>query len=102
MHPVWLEGRTVFSLGVDWANHASDDEKKRAKELLVQVTLDLKKIVGSGGGTYINEANPYEPDWKNVFWGSNYEKLLEVKKRIDPKNLMICNRCAGTDVVYEP
>jgi hypothetical protein len=58
--------------------------------------------VGSDGGTYINEANPYEPDWKNAFWGPNYDKLLEIKKRVDPKNLMVCNRCVGTDILYEP
>ena len=88
-------------MGVDWTNEATNEQKKRRKEQLVEVSRELGKIVG-GGGTYLNEANPYEPDWKNVFWGSNYEALLKVKRRIDPKNLMACNRCVGTDIIYEP
>ena len=59
-------------------------------------------MVGPNGGTYTNEANPYEPYWKEAFWGSNYKKLLKIKKRIDPKNLLTCNRCVGTDIVLQP
>jgi hypothetical protein len=59
-------------------------------------------VAGLGGGTYVNEANPYEPNWEEAFWGSNYEKLLKVKRRIDPENLLTCNRCVGTDIVLQP
>ena len=89
-------------MGVDWANQANSTEKARLRKQLVEVSLELEAIVGRDGGTYINEANPYEPDWKNAFWGPNYEKLLEIKQRIDPENLMVCNRCVGADIVYEP
>jgi hypothetical protein len=102
VHPVWARGRTVFSLGVDWSNDASAAEKKYRKEQLIQASLGLEAIVGADGGTYVNEANPYEPHWQEAFWGSNYERLLKVKQRIDPGNLMVCNRCVGTDIVYEP
>ncbi len=102
VHPVWADARTVFSLGLDWSNDASASEKKRLKEQLVQASLELERIVGIDGGTYINEANPYEPHWQAAFWGSNYESLLEIKRRIDRTNLMVCNRCIGTDFVYNP
>jgi hypothetical protein len=89
-------------MGVDWANQANGTERTRLRKELVQVSLELEALVGKDGGTYINEANPYEPDWKNAFWGPNYHKLLEIKQRIDPENLMVCNRCVGTDILYEP
>lgn len=91
-----------MSYGIDWPNNATAAEKKRLKQELVKVSLEMGKIVGSEDGTYVNEANPYEPDWQNVFWGSNYEKLEKIKKRVDPKGLMMCNRCVGTDIIYEP
>lgn len=92
-----------MSFGVDWPNNATNAEKKRRKQKLVEVSLELGKIVGPDGGTYVNEANPYEPDWKSVFWGEkNYKRLERIKRRIDPRNLMVCNRCVGTDVIYEP
>ena len=44
----------------------------------------------------------YEPDWQNAFWGSKYGRLLAIKRRVDPTNLFVCNRCVGTDIVLEP
>ena len=44
----------------------------------------------------------YEPEWQKVFWGPKYNRLLAIKKRIDPTNLFACNRCVGTDVLFEP
>ena len=89
-------------MGIDWPNDATAAEKKRKQQRLVEVSLELEKIVGPQGGTYVNEANPYEPHWQEAFWGWNYKRLLESKRRVDSTNLMVCNRCAGSDVLYEP
>lgn len=107
VHPAWLDSRAVFSLSTDWADDAPEDEKRALRLQLVEVSRRLGRIVGegeggSGVGTYVNEANPYEPEWKSVFWGAKYERLLRIKRRVDPGNLFVCNRCVGTDVVLEP
>lgn len=101
VHPAWADSVAVMSFGENWADDASVEEKKMKKGKLVNSSRLLGEIFGSSGGTYINEANPFEPDWQNVFWGSNYERLLEIKRRIDPTNLMVCNRCVGTDIIFE-
>lgn len=44
----------------------------------------------------------YEPDWQKVFWGNKYERLAEIKKRIDPTGLFVCNRCVGGNLVLDP
>ncbi|KAK2757894.1 hypothetical protein FQN54_004300 [Arachnomyces sp. PD_36] len=102
VHPIWKESHGVFSLSSDWPDDASEAVKKERRNLVVELSNRLADIVGPDGGTYINEANPYEPDWENVFWGENYERLLAIKRRIDPTNLFVCNRCVGTDIEYEP
>ncbi|KAH9883435.1 FAD-binding domain-containing protein, partial [Xylariomycetidae sp. FL2044] len=35
-------------------------------------------------GAYGNENNPGEPDWQHAFWGDNYRRLLQIKRRVDP------------------
>ncbi|KAF2422409.1 FAD-binding domain-containing protein [Tothia fuscella] len=35
-------------------------------------------------GAYANEAWIGNPDWKQTFWGPNYEKLSEIKQKWDP------------------
>lgn len=50
-------------------------------------------------GCYMNEANPDEPQWKQRFFGSlfNYNRLKRVKKQYDPRGILICKRCVGSD-----
>ncbi|TFK66371.1 FAD binding domain protein [Pluteus cervinus] len=102
MHPAWEDGRALLDLGVDWADEAPTSEKKQKKEKLIQFSNLMDGVLGDSSGTYTNEANPYEPDWQRVFWGPKYERLLKIKKKVDPTNLFVCNRCVGTDVFWEP
>lgn len=41
-------------------------------------------------GDILNEiqAFPYEPDWQQSFWGSNYERLVEINRRVDPDDIL--------------
>ncbi|KAK5632339.1 hypothetical protein RRF57_008054 [Xylaria bambusicola] len=48
-------------------------------------------------GAYVNENYPYEPDWQHTFWGENYERLLEIKRKVDPEDVLWCNPCVGND-----
>ncbi|TGJ87926.1 hypothetical protein E0Z10_g875 [Xylaria hypoxylon] len=48
-------------------------------------------------GAYINENNPGEPDWQHTFWGENYERLLQIKRAVDPEDILWCHPCVGND-----
>lgn len=39
---------------------------------------------GPDSGSYINEANPFNSNFKYDFYGGNYERLLEIKEKYDP------------------
>jgi hypothetical protein len=57
----------------------------------------LRDAVGEPGA-YQNEADIFEPDPVNSFWGqANYDKLMGMKKQLDPKNLLTCWGCIGWD-----
>ncbi|TFB06091.1 putative FAD-linked oxidoreductase [Trichoderma ghanense] len=57
--------------------------------------LDAIKAPLSVQAAYLNEADPDEPDWQNVFFGKNYDKLLAVKKKWDPDTVLNCKKCVG-------
>lgn len=101
VHEAWKSSHAILSVGTDWPDETPEEEKIRRKRRAVEVSRQLGEIVGKKGGTYVNEANPYEEGWENVFWGRKYERLKEVKRRVDPKGLFRCNRCVGGDVVYD-
>lgn len=46
-------------------------------------------------GACFNHHDPTEPDWRNALWGSNYERLLELKNVYDPDRRFNCWHCVG-------
>ncbi|KAL4917613.1 hypothetical protein BDW62DRAFT_218097 [Aspergillus aurantiobrunneus] len=66
-----------------------------------QTTHDLMnqlRDLTPGGGAYQNEADPFEPDPTNSFWGrENYARLLQIKREVDPTNLLTVHNGVGWD-----
>ncbi|KAI4950186.1 hypothetical protein J4E91_004842 [Alternaria rosae] len=52
-------------------------------------------------GAYFNEADSYEPEWQQAFWGERYWMLREVKRQVDPKSVLWCRRCVGSEALVE-
>lgn len=48
-------------------------------------------------GAYSNEADVREPNFQQTFYGSNYERLREVKRRYDPEDLFIVGAGVGSE-----
>jgi hypothetical protein len=61
------------------------------------VNASIEKI-SVASAAYFNEASYLEPEWQKTFWGSNYPRLLEVKRKFDPNNTLWCSPCVGSDV----
>ncbi|KAL4876180.1 hypothetical protein BJY04DRAFT_231890 [Aspergillus karnatakaensis] len=60
--------------------------------------MDPLRAFAPDSGAYINEADPWEPDYINSFWGQeNYERLLRIQKEVDPENLLTVHRGVGWD-----
>jgi hypothetical protein len=50
-----------------------------------------------GGGSYLNEAAVMEPGWQESFYGLEYGKMLEIKKRWDPRGLFYGTTAVGSE-----
>jgi hypothetical protein len=50
-----------------------------------------------GSGAYLNEADRMEPDWQASFYGENYERLVGVKKAVDPWDVFWVERGVGSE-----
>jgi hypothetical protein len=66
-------------------------------ETMTESVESLRKLT-PGGGAYMNEADARAPNWKEDYFGANYEKLLEIKRKYDSKMLLRCNLCVGSDL----
>ena len=48
-------------------------------------------------GSYVSESDFFLKDWQRAFWGSNYARLLAVKKRYDPDGLFTVHHGVGSE-----
>ena len=48
-------------------------------------------------GAYLNENDWAEPDWQTSFFGSNFARLRDIKLRVDPRGMLLCHNCVGSN-----
>jgi len=60
-------------------------------EARMQTYYDMK----SSSNSYMSESAYDMPGWRQRLWGSNHQKLLEVKTEYDPRGLFWCRHCVG-------
>lgn len=48
-------------------------------------------------GAYMHEANAFDPDWKEDFFGVNYGRLLCIKQKYDPSATLFVSEGVGSD-----
>jgi len=77
--------------------HEPDAEDAARGARLVGQTINLLRAATPGAGSYLNETDYFEPDWQDSFWGPNYPRLLEVKRRYDPQNVFRVHHGIGSE-----
>jgi FAD/FMN-containing dehydrogenase len=71
-------------------------EGRRAAERVNQCVDQLRAIVPNGGA-YVSESNFFEKGWQQAYWGSNYPRLAEIKKKYDPDGLFVVHNGVGSE-----
>lgn len=72
---------------------------KEGAEKVRQVDAAMKKFMQAAphSGTYSNEADYFQQNWQQDFWGEHYPKLLEIKKKYDPEGVFTCHHAVGSE-----
>ena len=63
----------------------------------VSAAMRIIRAATPGAGSYVNETDYFEPDWQREFWGDNYPRLLQIKRKYDPERLFVCHHCVGSE-----
>ena len=48
----------------------------------------------------ISQSDPREVDWKQSFYGANYQELYSIKTKYDPNHVFYGNTSVGSDDWY--
>jgi hypothetical protein len=101
--PHW---RSALAVCLEFSNY----DWSIPEEVMVQRRVELAATVHPaiekatvGGGAYLNEADPLvypERDtskWQEAFYGSNYKKLSQVKRKWDPREVFYAYTAVGSE-----
>ncbi|KZT25422.1 FAD-binding domain-containing protein [Neolentinus lepideus HHB14362 ss-1] len=91
--PAWRDSVYHITLISTWNWNATAVEKKAQYDLSSRAISYLRAITPDAA--YSNEADVYEPNHEVAFWGNNYERLLQIKRKYDPEQLLDCWHCVG-------
>ncbi|KAF8918433.1 FAD-binding domain-containing protein [Mucidula mucida] len=89
----WRDSLTHVTLVTTWNWNATKAEKEGQYTLASSAIDHLRKITPDAA--YVNEADVYEPNHEATFWGTHYDKLLAIKQKYDPNQLLDCWHCVG-------
>jgi FAD/FMN-containing dehydrogenase len=97
--PAWRDSLYLASAGIIYPQTSSPQELAfyQAK---VNEYQDLLRDITPGSGAYINEATYDNPHFKEDYYGENYERLLEIKRKYDPHGVFWQHVAVGADIYW--
>jgi len=95
VNPAWR--RTYVHATTSVSFSALDRTARDAAIKASNVYADGLRELAPNTGAYVNEASKYEPSWQKTFWGDNYERLLKLKRELDPDDVFWCQPCVGSE-----
>lgn len=94
IHPAWRSAAGYLAMPV--FNPSSGPVTANQNATVVSINMAFDKVIGSAA--YVNEDNKIDDNFQERFWGSNYARLLRIKKTVDSSGVFSCSRCVGSEV----
>lgn len=94
VHPAWKE-HAYLPL---WTTTVQGNENaSQMQSIISQVNSyeDRMKAITPGGGSYLNEGNIFDPQWAKEMYGANWERLRDIKERVDPLGVFYAEAAVG-------
>ncbi|RWA14873.1 hypothetical protein EKO27_g213 [Xylaria grammica] len=96
--PAWRDAILTTLAFAPWDYKGTLQNNNDAQDYLLDVTMPALKSLAPDAGAYLNEANRLqEADWKESFYGPNYDILAAIKKKHDPRDLFYAPTAVGSD-----
>lgn len=98
VHPGWRDALVHASVTLPYNFTAPIEDMVAQADTMTNEIMPLIEAVTPNAGAYSNEGDFQQPDFQHVFWGTNYQKLLAIKKKYDPDNFFYARVTVGSEV----
>ncbi|KAF9262226.1 FAD-binding domain-containing protein [Marasmius fiardii PR-910] len=95
--PAWRDAERHFVFIISLEDGEPAEQILRDQDRITNEFMPMLKKLSPGSGAYGNEADPYDPDFKVSLYGSNYDKLLAIKDKYDPDQILYGTISVGGD-----
>ncbi|EJD50432.1 FAD binding domain protein [Auricularia subglabra TFB-10046 SS5] len=95
--PAWDDAITTFNAFITWNATGTPEQARAQQEKITNVYVPSLKALTPASGAYLNEADGSDPDWRRDFYGQNYRRLLAVKDKYDPDQILYGATAVGGD-----
>ncbi|KAL5334136.1 hypothetical protein BJX70DRAFT_391680 [Aspergillus crustosus] len=97
VNPAWRKADMHALSSVNWAANATTEEIKAARDEFTFKHMQRWRDVSPGAGSYLGESDRQEPDFQQSFYGTNYPRLLALKRKLDPWNIFYAATAVGSE-----
>lgn len=95
--PAWRTALVHATITLPWNFTAPWAEMTALADEMTNFIMPTLEAATPNSGAYGNEGNWRQIGWKQDFYGANYDKLLTIKKKYDPKDLFYAVTAFGSD-----
>ena len=95
--PAWRTTLLHLLIVAEWNFTAPLADNLALQARLTNEIVPSLEALTPGSGAYLNEANFEQPNFQQDFYGANYPKLLEVKRKWDPDNVFYARTAVGSE-----
>jgi FAD/FMN-containing dehydrogenase len=78
------------------SGHEPDVAAGRRGANRVHRCMNELRAIARNGGSYVSESSYFESDYQHSYWGSNYPRLVAMKKKYDPAGLFAVHNGVGS------
>ncbi|KAK7978485.1 FAD binding domain-containing protein [Apiospora saccharicola] len=97
VNPAWRKTGVHMQLTTAWNDTAPWADMVEAQRRITDEFVPQMEAVTPGSGAYTNEADFHQPDWQQTFFGENYDRLLQIKRKWDPEGRFYAIRTVGSE-----
>ena len=92
----WPGGERRHHRVEDHAHVLARASARRDAEAVRRASDEVSRLVPTPG-SYVSESDFFIADWQEAFWGSNYPRLVAVKRKYDPTGLFFAHHGVGSE-----
>ncbi|KAL8805980.1 MAG: hypothetical protein Q9182_001637 [Xanthomendoza sp. 2 TL-2023] len=97
VNPAWRTAYVHNIVARGWAPGSDEATRNAVYSDITNVKTRALKELAPGTGAYMNEADRFDPDYLQDFYGKHAKRLAAIKRKYDPLGLFYCPTCIGSD-----